>query len=190
MRKSLWIILALLLGAGAGTARADIITLAVSSILVPISAGVTCSSPSPCTLTGTLTIDNTTGAIQAAAITLVGALPSPGPFTNIAAATYDPSMGSFSGIADAASTYFMSLQILPSPGPFPSGYTGGPLYVLLVTTAPPLQFIEWGAPTTPTGVGQLTVPTPEPDTVGLLLFGFGLVFVMRKRIAKGLPQAA
>ncbi len=30
---------------------------------------------------------------------------------------------------------------------------------------------------------------PEPSSVALMLFGIGLVFVMRKRIGQGLPQA-
>jgi hypothetical protein len=31
--------------------------------------------------------------------------------------------------------------------------------------------------------------TPEPGTVGLTMLGIGLVLVMRKRFARGLPQA-
>jgi PEP-CTERM motif len=34
-----------------------------------------------------------------------------------------------------------------------------------------------------------TISTPEPGTAVLMLIGIGLVLVMRKRIAKGLPQA-
>jgi hypothetical protein len=35
----------------------------------------------------------------------------------------------------------------------------------------------------------LMVATPEPGTLSLMLIGVGLVLVMRKRIAQGLPQA-
>ena len=37
---------------------------------------------------------------------------------------------------------------------------------------------------------QGTPAMPEPGTVALMLVGVGLVFVIRKRIARGLPQAA
>jgi hypothetical protein len=35
----------------------------------------------------------------------------------------------------------------------------------------------------------IATATPEPDTSSLMLIGIGFVFVMRKRIGKGLPQA-
>jgi hypothetical protein len=34
------------------------------------------------------------------------------------------------------------------------------------------------------------VAAPEPSSVALMLLGVGLVFVMRKRIGQGLPQAS
>jgi hypothetical protein len=79
MRKSLWIILAVLLGAGAGVARADDITFIVSGSLAIGSPGSSCASP--CTLGGTLTINNVTGALISADITLSGESPTYGPFT-------------------------------------------------------------------------------------------------------------
>jgi hypothetical protein len=41
-----------------------------------------------------------------------------------------------------------------------------------------------------TPVSFTIIPTPEPSSLGLLLFGVGLVFVMRKRISRNLPQAS
>jgi hypothetical protein len=35
-----------------------------------------------------------------------------------------------------------------------------------------------------------TVPTPEPGSLGLMLLGVGLAFVLRKRVGQGLPQAS
>jgi hypothetical protein len=35
-----------------------------------------------------------------------------------------------------------------------------------------------------------TVTAPEPSSVALMLLGVGLVFVLRKRIGQGLPQAS
>jgi hypothetical protein len=43
------------------------------------------------------------------------------------------------------------------------------------------------------GFGTLTVAAvtaPEPSSVALMVLGVGLVFVMRKRIGQGLPQAS
>jgi hypothetical protein len=40
--------------------------------------------------------------------------------------------------------------------------------------------------------GTVTFPavtTPEPSSAGLMLLGFGLVFVPGKRMGQGLPQA-
>jgi PEP-CTERM motif len=37
---------------------------------------------------------------------------------------------------------------------------------------------------------EQTVPTPEPSSYALMLLGVGLVFVMRKRIGQSLPQAS
>jgi hypothetical protein len=87
MRKSLWIILAVLLGAGAGVARADSITFIVSgSLTVGSSSGASC--PSPCTLGGTLTINNLTGAVISADITMSGESPTVSPFTTYRGIVY------------------------------------------------------------------------------------------------------
>ena len=45
------------------------------------------------------------------------------------------------------------------------------------------------------GTGMVAGPTaavaaPEPSSIALMLLGVGLVFVMRKRIGQGLPQAS
>ena len=80
MRKSLWIVLTVLLGAVAGIARADTITLKVSGTLSPINSLVSCSGAG-CTLGGMLVIDNTTGAVVSVDVTFSGESPLVGPFT-------------------------------------------------------------------------------------------------------------
>jgi hypothetical protein len=37
---------------------------------------------------------------------------------------------------------------------------------------------------------NVTIPSPEPSSVGLLLVGTGLLLLIRKRIGQGLPQAS
>ena len=81
MRKSLWMILALLLGAGAGTAHANTSTLDVSATLVPYP-GSACTG-SGCTLSGTLVLDNTAGTFLSSNISLSGGSPAVGPFTKL-----------------------------------------------------------------------------------------------------------
>jgi hypothetical protein len=49
--------------------------------------------------------------------------------------------------------------------------------------------------TTDQAIGSVVIPAatssvPEPSSVALMLLGVGLVFVMRKRIGQGLPQAS
>jgi hypothetical protein len=70
--------------------------------------------------------------------------------------------------------------------------------------SPPSQFVEFTFPSAVFTVSltqdsftggydvtseKYTFSTPEPGTWGLVLLGIGLVLVMRKRIARGLPQA-
>src|ERR1700724_1627647 len=76
MRKSLWIMVALLFVAiGPPDARANdsVVTLDVSGIMSPVFG--TCA-PSPCTLGGDIVINSTTGTITSVDISLAGASPS------------------------------------------------------------------------------------------------------------------
>jgi hypothetical protein len=177
MRKSLWIILAVLLGAGAGVARADDITFNVSgSLIVGSSSGASC--PSPCTLGGTLTINKLTGAVISADITMSGESPTVSPFT-----TYT-NQGPFDGytvlfLSDSDS-YVAELYILTStPGSW-AGFDGGSFVpsftsssgtVYSAICAPP-GCVAGGAGHWVLTSGSLT-PVSEPSSY--LLLGTGLL---------------
>jgi PEP-CTERM motif len=181
MRPSLWIIFAVTLGAGAGTARAGTITFDVSAGL-PAFFGSSCS-PSPCKLSGTLTIDNTLGTLLAADLNFLRATPSAGPFSDIALAFTDSTVGSINGICDASEDFCLSLDLLPfseiGTTPFTLvGYGGGPIYgALLANTA---GTVSWRAVVTDSPTGKL-VATPEPGTTTLMLIAIGLFYLRRQR---------
>ena len=190
MRTSLWLIFTVLLGAGAGSARADIVTFDLSARLHGIS-GTSCS-PAPCKLSGTLTIDNTLGTILAADVDFLGGIPSAGPLSDIALASTDSAQGDIDGICDASENFCLFLEMLPfsqiGTTPFTLvGYGGGPIYgAALGNTA---GTVRWIAAVTDTPIGNL-VATPEPGSAPLMLIAIGLLYVMRQRKVQGLPQSS
>jgi hypothetical protein len=190
MRKSLWIILTVLFGAGAGTARASDITLDVSATFSPFYGGSACSG-SGCTLGGDIVIDNSSSAIISADVTFAGESPIAGPFTTVLdPPSLDGALTYFGFENTVNGSYVILYFLTPTPGTL-FGYTGGALNATSFVSAPAV------APPPPDSVwllssGALTEvgSTPEPTTVGLMLLGIGLLFVMRNRVAKGLERAS
>jgi hypothetical protein len=193
MRKSrAWIIVALLLGASAGTARADQITFTLSVSLNPVGGGAGCS-PSPCILSGTLTIDNTSGAILGADLQFSNTIfaSQSGPYTDIATlpAVYFLNSNNIGSLCcfNSAVGYFTGLFLTAANNSHPPanliGYVGGPVYGAFVQSPSGIlwESTDWGGNTV---VGALTVP--EPSSVAFMLVGIGFMLVMRKRIAPGL----
>jgi hypothetical protein len=190
MRKFSWIFLALLLGAAAGTARADQITFALSASLNPVGGGAGCS-PSPCILSGTLTIDNTSGDILAADLQFSNTIfaSQGGPYTDIASlpAAYFLNSNNIGSLCcfNSAVGYFTGLFLTAANNSHPPanliGYVGGPVYGAFVQSPSGIlwESTDWGGNTV---VGALTLP--EPATFSLMLLGIGLALVMRKRIAE------
>jgi hypothetical protein len=122
------------LGAGTVTARAEEITLDVSGILYAQTTPPASCSASGCTLGGHIVINNTTGAIVSAHVTLAGETPVVGKFTN-ASSKEDFGLfreGSLTLLEIANSTppnitYILGLYFVsPTPGSL-VGYIGGPL---------------------------------------------------------------
>jgi hypothetical protein len=165
MRKALWMILTLLLGAiVAPCVRADSVTFTCTAdcptgVAVPTAPNVTFPSPEL-----VISFDNQTLDLT---------LPS-----------YDLDSDSYTWftsnnefiISDTSQTTHFDL------GADVADDSGGndPGDVVVEDMTGNLSFNN----TTP------PVPTPEPRTVTLMLVGIGLVLVMRKRIARGFPQAA
>ncbi len=175
MRKALWIVLAVLLGAGGGMAHADNIdTFAVSGSILPASgSGATCA-PSPCTLGGVIAIDVTTGVIESADITLSNGTPAVTYFYGnpIYVAPYI-----YVGDSDG---YSLGLGLTSPAVPTLVGYAGGGFGVDEIGAVSPSPALY----ASQDAEGTLTATTPEPSTVTLMLIGIGLLglaMVMRKR---------
>jgi len=184
MRKTLWILVAaLLVIIAAPNAHADIVTLEVSGTLSGALPGSSCSI-SGCTLGGDVVIDNVTGAFLSADVTFSGSSPSVGPF--VVADLVLP-IASFTELVIRANPETNGTLLLAfvtnTPGSL-VGYSGGPLFVVVAQST----CCAWSA----SGAGALTpaVAAPEPSSVALMLLGVGFVFVMRKRIGEGLPEAS
>jgi hypothetical protein len=175
MRKFSWIFLALLLGAAAGTARADQITFTLSASLNPVGGGAGCS-PSPCILSGTLTIDNTSGDILAADLQFSNTIfaSQGGPYTDIASlpAVYFLNSNNIGSLCcfNSAVGYFTGLFLTAANNSHPPanliGYVGGPVYGAFVQSPSGIlwESTDWGGNTV---VGALTLP--EPATFSLML---------------------
>jgi hypothetical protein len=176
MRKSLWIMLAVLVvDISAPYASADIVTFDLSG-----SLAARAGSCSPCTLGGDIVIDNTSGTVISVDFTVAGESPSVGPFNRF----IEFVEGNSELLAvDGASNIF-GMFLSGKPGTL-VGYTGGGISGNITPpVGNPLFVINAGAVLTE------VVPAPEPSSVALMLLGVGLVFVMRKRIGQRLPQAS
>jgi hypothetical protein len=164
------------LGAGAGTAHADVITLDISGILTPFTdnvANASCSS-SGCTLGGDIVINNTTGTLVSADVTMAGESPLVDPFTDTV--VVDVVEGT-AAIIIAGPQYILQLAF-PTPMASPLvGYTGG---VLSTDTGIfTLQLLNNGTQIDPIWnltSGSLTpATTPTVEPASFLLFGTGLI---------------
>ena len=173
MRKSLWVILIVLLAAAvAPTVRAD--TTTDGSITFTVSSG----GPIP---TGSFVFDDTTDTLTSYAVTWDGVVFNLQPLLTSFTLTELEDSGTWCGVASSAT---------PPDGCF------GPGEMTLSSTAPYLVAnTGTGVFTSDDAVGQgsyavttTTVgTTPEPSSVILTLIGIGLLLAMRKRIGHGFP---
>jgi hypothetical protein len=161
MRKSLWIILVVLVVAvGAPIAHADSFT-ATFTCNAPCTStptAPTVSFPSPTTIT------ETWAGFSASIPLAAGDLPTD---------TYTWS----NQLLDLIAGNFIDFTILDAnTGDHPD-----------VTISTPFRLI----PAVDSGtITFTTVAAPEPGTVGLMLLGIGSVFALRKRTGQGLSQAS
>jgi PEP-CTERM motif len=173
------------LGAGLLPARANTI-FDVSATMFGALPYATCS-PS-CTLGGTITINTTTGVIDAVDVTMSGEIPMPvGPFTNIVSVTKVSEVNLYADdtLSDQIQIEFLGIDSL-------IGYTGGaldPIYV--IGYAYPTQngpYPEWFLSST----GQISpAQTPLPPSWTMMLLGLaGLGFAGYRRMNKQSATAA
>ena len=172
------------LGFGAGTTRADTITLNVSGTLSPFD-GASCGSAG-CTFGGTLVINNSPGAANSGLvsvdITMSGESPTVGPFTSLPLVQ---TAGSTATSVNAYDTSFNNVALIfatPTAGSL-VGYTGGALSTstLVLTSEGCCGYWELIS-------GSLTeaalVSVAEPPTLVLLtvgLAGVGALLLLDKR---------
>jgi len=174
MRKSLWLVLALLVVGGAQVAHADSFT--VSGTATNDSGGSlgSCSSGATCAFSGTLTIDPTSGILTAMDITFPGFTSFTSPQFAEPINTSDFFIGALNSSGDAALT--LDFTTTMTPGSL-VGFTGGSIFgesVLNNTTAAP-EYSDLSGSITP-------APAPEPSSPTLIPLGLVALLLMRKRI--------
>ena len=174
MRRSLWLVLPLLVVGSAPVARADSFT--VSGTAKNVSGGSlgSCASGAICAFSGTLTIDVTSGSLTAMDITFPGFTSFTSPQFAEPINTSDFFIGALNSSGDAALT--LDFTTTMTPGSL-VGFTGGSIFGLSVlnnTTAAP-EYSDLSGSIAP-------APAPEPSSLALIPLGLGALLIMRKRI--------
>lgn len=175
MRKSLWIIVAVLFVAiAAPNAHAD------SSTDGTINFTVSSGGPIP---TGSFVFDDTTDTLTSYTVTWDGVLFNLQPLLSSFTLVDLEAAGTWCGVASGAT---------PPDGCFgPGEMTLSTLSFLVANTGTGVYTINSAVASGSYVVTANTVaPTPEPGSVALMLLGVGVVFVMWKRVGRALPQAS
>jgi hypothetical protein len=192
MRKSLWIMLAVMVVAvGAPHAHADTVTsFTVSGDATNDSGGSlgSCADSATCSFSGTLAVDVTSGTVTAVDITFPGLAPFTFAglgFSTSIVGTSNWALGVSNSTTDGL---FLQFTTTMSPGSLVD-FTGGTIFGLDVDG--PLNGTTGELFTNLSGsIAPATTAAPEPGSLALMLLGVGLVFLMRKRIGQRLPQAS
>jgi hypothetical protein len=169
MRKSLWIILTVLLVAiAAPSALANSCTYTYTQVDLGITDFTWTTNAIPC-------VTSTDTFLPASSLASSSVNPSyvPTPISAVGldvgfpAGGIETDFGISGGVADGSWT----LSEYSTTGTYAESFFAGEETLTLTVAATPVA------------------ATPEPSSVALMLLGVGLVFVMRKRIGQGLPQA-
>lgn len=175
MRKSLWIIVVVLFVAiAAPNAHADSST--DGTITFTVSSGGPIA-------TGSFVFDDTTDTLTSYTVTWDGVLFNFQPLLASIPVTLTEleDSGTWCGVASSAT---------PPDGCFgPGEMTLSTLTYLVANTGIGVYTIN-SAVAEGSYVVTATTVAPEPSSVALMLLGVGLVFVIRKRIGRDLPQAS
>ena len=177
MRKSFWLVLALLVAGSAPHAHAD--SFKVSGTALNISGGTlgTCASGVSCSFSGTLTVDVTTGMVTALDIMFPG-------LSAFDVLTGSMGVGSTWEVFGSNSTPSEGLELDFQTSKTPAslvGFTGGSILGKNV-------FIIGGQ--NPYGIqGGSITPAPEPSSLALIPIGLGALLLLRKRMGQSRPSA-
>jgi hypothetical protein len=162
MRKSLWVMLAVMVVAiGAPASHADSFT--------DYTLSFTGGTPNP-TSDGTVIFDNTTDTYTTFLVDFRGLSFD---FSGSTSANI-PTTGLWAGCAFPGADFCAGASAALGIGS-----------VLVVSSG-----IPSGTAKTQGSYALTAVAAPEPSSVALMLLGVGLVFVMRKRVGQRLPQAS
>ncbi len=198
MRITLWVILTVLLGAGAATARADSVTLDVSATLSPTNSA-SCAV-SGCTLSGTLVVDSATGTLLSADVEMSGETPVVNPLTVPTGTLFASTLPGGFSVQICNSDFCLVRGLITQPAKILQNDLGNGQNISNQTFSN-ILFVVQGTETGITGnikdewvgtIGTLSSPidTPEPSSLGLMLAGIGLLLVTRTFIGKHLLRVS
>jgi hypothetical protein len=175
MRKSIWLVLALLVLSGPPYAHADSFNVSGDTQNFSGFPLGSCVPKTPCSFSGALTVDVTAGTVTALDITFPGLAAF-----DVLSQSSPVSPSDWGVVAtDSTGTNVLNLEFTTAmtPGSL-VGFTGGNIFGNDV-----LDLAEGGNLLYLVIDGSIT-PAPEPSSLALIPLGLGALLVMRKRMGR------